>query len=315
MQLIAINQNTGKHLLSLILFTITGCSTSELTKYELGLKNYTDEKYRSAVEYFTRAIWEDPTNSELYFLRGNAEAKLDHNQEAITDYSTAIKLEPEMKYYENRGLTYLEIRDYQSAIKDFNEALTFDSAYSVLYFNLGYTEALSGNYDIAIMNYTKAIHLDSTNAKTFVNRGDLWAGVGEHQKAVFDFTAALSLNVNDELAYFNRANEFVAIGLFENAIDDYSRAIALNPVNVKYYFLRAELKAGAGKFLSAAADYTKLISIEPKNGNAYYNRGICYANIALKNNACDDFNQAGELGFFEAYEIIKKYCENEEEKK
>lgn len=302
-------------LLLLIEATLIGCSASQITKYELGLESYNNGKYRTAIEYFTRAIWEDPVNAELYFLRANAKVKLKLNEEAILDYTTAIKLDPEMKYYQNRGLTFIELKDYKNAISDFNEALTFGSENSILYFNRGYTNALAGNYDNAIDDYTKSIQLDSTVAKTFVNRGDLWADAGESQKAIFDFNAAVSLNEEDELAYFNRAKEFVKIGKFEQAIADYSKAITLNPNNIEYYFLRGELKVGVGEFLSAAADYTKIISLEPNNGNAYYNRGISYANINLKDNACDDFDRAAELGFFEAYEVINKYCKKEEKEK
>jgi tetratricopeptide (TPR) repeat protein len=302
-------------LLVIIDVTIISCSASQLTKYDLGLESYNSGRYITAIEYFTRAIWEDPVNAELYFHRANAKAKLNKGEDAILDYTTAIKLDPEMKYYQNRGLTYIELEEYKNAINDFNEALNFNEENSTLYFNRGYTNALAGNYENAINDYTKSISLDSTNAKTFVNRGDLWADAGESQRAIFDFTAAISLNKNDELAYFNRAKEFVKVGMFEQAIDDYSKAILLNPNNVDYYFLRGELKVGAGEFLSAAADYTKIINLEPDNGNAYYNRGICYANINLKDNACDDLNHSGELGFFEAYEVINKYCKKEEKKK
>jgi len=172
-------------LLFLLILLIFGCSTSQITKYELGLESYNDARYRTAAEYFTRAIWENPVNAELYFLRGNAKAKLKLNDEAILNYTTAIKLDPEMKYYENRGLTFIEIKDYRNAISDFNEALIFDSTNSTLYFNRGYTQALSGNYESAIIDYSRAISHDSTNAKVFVNRGDLWSGVEEHQKAIF----------------------------------------------------------------------------------------------------------------------------------
>jgi tetratricopeptide (TPR) repeat protein len=302
-------------LLLFILNLMFGCSASQATKYELGLESYNNGRYRTAVEYFTRAIWEDPVNAELYFLRGNAKVKLNLYDDAILNYTTAIKLDPEMKYYENRGLMFIETEDYQNAISDFNEALLYDTSNSTLYFNRGYTQALSGNYESAIKDYSRAISNDSTNAKIFVNRGDLWSGVEERQKAIFDFTSALSLNNKDELAYFNRAKEFAKIEMFEQAIDDYSMAIILNPSNVEYYFLRGELKVTAAEFLSAAADYTKIISLQPDNGNAYYNRGICYANINLKESACDDLNRAGELGFFEAYEVIRIFCMKEEKKK
>ena len=301
--------------LFLLNLLIIGCSWSQLTKYELGVESYNNGRYRTAVEYFTRAIWEDPVNAELYFFRGNAMAKLKLYDDAIHNYTTAIKLDAEMEYYKNRGLMFIETGDYKSALNDFNEALLFDSTNSTLYFNRGYTQALSGNYEKAIKDYSEAISHDPTNAKVFVNRGDLWSGVEEHQKAIFDFTSAISLNKSDELAYFNRAKEFAKIGMIDQAIDDYSKAIILNPSNIEYYFLRGEVKVRADKFLSAAADYTQIISLQPDNGNAYYNRGICYANVNLKDNACEDLNRAGELGFFEAYEVIRKFCRKGERKK
>jgi hypothetical protein len=48
--------------------------------------------------------------------------------------------------------------------------------------------------------------------------------------------------------------------------------------------------------------------MDSKDATAFYNRGICYANLDIKGNACDDFRKAGELGLFEAYQVIKNYC-------
>jgi regulator of sirC expression with transglutaminase-like and TPR domain len=67
--------------------------------------------------------------------------------------------------------------------------------------------------------------------------------------------------------------------------------------------------------MSAAVDYTYIISLNSKDATAYYNRGICYANLEMKRNACDDFNRAGELGLFEAYQVVKEYCEEKEKPK
>ena len=38
-------------------------------------------------------------------------------------------------------------------------------------------------------------------------------------------------------------------------------------------------------------------------------------NLELKVSACDDFQKAGELGLFEAYQVIKDYCEEKAEPK
>jgi tetratricopeptide (TPR) repeat protein len=91
--------------------------------------------------------------------------------------------------------------------------------------------------------------------------------------------------------------------------------LAIEPENSALYYTRAEVKIGLNEFLSAAVDYTKIISLDSLDGTAYYNRGICYANLEMKVNACDDFKRAGELGLFEAYQIIKDYCEEKEKPK
>ena len=109
-----------------------------------------------------------------------------------------------------------------------------------------------------------------------------------------------------------RGEEYFLINEFEKAKNDFKSALELKPVNIDAYFSRAEAKLGLNDFLAAAVDYTIVISMDSTEALAYYNRGICYANLDLKNNACEDFNKAGELGFFQAYEVIKEYCAEKE---
>jgi tetratricopeptide (TPR) repeat protein len=316
MQLKKLKQN-NKILLKLsLILLIASCSVSEVSYYDVGMKHYEEGRYRTSIEYFSRALLSDPADPELYYFRASAKAKLEDNQEAIYDYTKAIKLKPQMKYFMKRGLTYLTMYEVKRAINDFDEAVKFDTTNAEIYFNRGYSYSVLDNYEKALSDYSQAIILDSSNAKIFVNRGDLFSREGRQELAIFDFTKAITLNPDDEIAYYNRAQEFVYMEKYEPAIKDYTKVIELNPSKVEYYFLRGEANSLLKQFSYAAEDYTGAILLEPNNGNAYYNRGICYAQLDLRDDACNDFNQAGELGFFEAYEIIKEYCrESEKEKK
>ena len=51
-----------------------------------------------------------------------------------------------------------------------------------------------------------------------------------------------------------------------------------------------------------------MIELNPKNKEAYSNRGIAKLNLKDKNGACLDWSKAGELGYEEAYDMIKKNC-------
>ena len=197
--------------LSLMLLTVN-CSVTEVSYYEMGMKHYQEGRYRTALEYFTEALMSDPANAELYYLRASAKAKLKMKKEAIDDYTKAIKLKPEMKFFLERGLTYIAMFEFRRAINDFDEAVKIDSTNSELFFNRGYSYSALDDYDKAIIDYSTAIILDSSNAKVFVNRGDLWSRAGQQRLAIFDFTKAITLNPDDELAYYNRANEFIFNG-------------------------------------------------------------------------------------------------------
>ncbi|MBT8386076.1 MAG: tetratricopeptide repeat protein, partial [Ignavibacteria bacterium] len=124
--------------------------------------------------------------------------------------------------------------------------------------------------------------------------------------------AAINLNQEDEIAYQNRAGDYIKLGKFSEAIADLTKAIKLDPMKIDFYYSRAEAKVGLNNFLGAAVDYTQIINLDPGDALSYYNRGICYANIELKENACTDFIKAGDLGLFEAYEVIKEYCKKDE---
>jgi len=69
-------------------------------------KKYSDPK--KAIEYLSQAITLAPSNANTYNNRGLAYANLQQYQQAIRDYTQAIKLDPaDAKAYTNRGEAYL----------------------------------------------------------------------------------------------------------------------------------------------------------------------------------------------------------------
>ena len=52
---------------------------------------------KEAIEYLSGIIDTDPLNEEAFTLRGKAHWSLNHRKEAINDYLTAIKINPQSK--------------------------------------------------------------------------------------------------------------------------------------------------------------------------------------------------------------------------
>lgn len=54
----------------------------------------------------------------------------------------------------------------------------------------------------------------------------------------------------------------------------------------------------------------KSLDIDPRFPEAYYNRGILYWQMGDIIHAKSDFSQAGELGLFKAYNLLKQIVSN-----
>ena len=108
--------------------------------------------------------------------------------------------------------------------------------------------------------------------------------------------------------YFNKAIDKDELKDYRGAIEDYTKAIVINPNDSDSYQNRGSSKCNLEDYQGAIADYTKAISINPNFSLAYFNRGISKLNLNQKESACLDWIKAEELGYSDAYEMIKQHC-------
>jgi tetratricopeptide (TPR) repeat protein len=73
------------------------------------------------------------------------------------------------------------------------------------------------------------------------------------------------------------------------------------------YYNRGTIYAKANDYHSAVADFTKAIEINDKLAEAYYNRALVYVFQNKIDDAIKDLSRAGELGLYQAYNIIKRF--------
>ena len=137
---------------------------------------------------------------------GNAAFAEGRYEPAIEAYTRAIlagDLEPEALAvtFNNRGVAYGELGDYDRAIQDYNQALTLrpGDRTSIKNLRIGYARRGSahanlGEQDQALADYSKAIELDPDYRDAFANRAVLYDHKGDKERAIADYRAALSKN-------------------------------------------------------------------------------------------------------------------------
>ncbi len=97
------------------------------------------------------------------------------------------------------------------------------------FFNRGVAYANLKEYQKAINDYDQAIALNPKNAEVFGNRGFAYANLGEHQKAINDYDQAIAINPKDARSFYNRGLLYRKLEKEEKAIKDFKKAQDLDP--------------------------------------------------------------------------------------
>ena len=98
---------------------------------------------------------------------------------------------------------------------------------------------------------------------------------------------------------------------YTDAIDDMKAAIEIVD-NIPYlYYNLGNLYCLSSEHINSIESFTKAIELYPYMGDAYFNRGLVLIYLKDREKGCIDLSRAGELGVQDAYGVIKKYCEDE----
>lgn len=114
-----------------------------------------------------------------------------------------------------------------------------------------------------------------------------------------DFLKTLSDEISkspEPELYLNRARIYLATGMTKLAKDDFDKYLLTDTLDARVYLNRAGTKF-PNDLNGAVSDCNKAISLDPNNKNAYFLRGLVRYESGEKEQGCEDFNKAIELGF------------------
>jgi tetratricopeptide (TPR) repeat protein len=87
----------------------------------------TSQQFQNAVNDYSEAIKLKPDDPRIYEQRAAVEMKLNDNDKALADYSEAIKLKPnEVRYYSYRSYIYEVKGDINNSMADADKVLKLD---------------------------------------------------------------------------------------------------------------------------------------------------------------------------------------------
>lgn len=184
-----------------------------------------------------------------------------------------------------------------------------------------YTQVLDGyrSIDIRTLNKVEQQKL----GEMYFARAIEFALVQDYNSALDDASRSLLIQDN-AIIYFCRANwryklleyqrstgdeisgEYLKLS-FEMILRDYDKVILMQNDFAFAAYNKANMLCTQRDFKAAITYYSMAIEKEPELAEAYFNRGLTYVWIGENEKGIADLSKAGELGIYQAYNIMSKF--------
>jgi len=288
---------------AILLLSIIGCGSIDQSDKEakieklkrLAEKSDSVQDLRGAIDYYSQILRIDSTNILARVNRARALIWVGKTGKGFRELATVIRIAPNKRTYFIRGMAYVKIELYDSAFKDFQRSLDFDSEFGEAYYGLSYLLESQGKYDsaLSLCRFAKAYNCpeDMVRSRKYV----LFEKMQLHDSLITVLNDLLKSDPENKIWYNNRGLERNKVRLYSEALNDLNKAIDLDSNFAFAYNNRAETFLNLDKPENALNDVNKSLSLNDSNAYAYKNRGEIYIALKQKKNACLDVSHALKL--------------------
>ena len=273
-------------------------------------------RFNGALADYDAALERVPQHFVAHYNRGLLRALVGADNQAIEDFDFVLSLEPDntLALY-NRAILREQTGDFRGAEADYTSLLRLYPQFYAGYAARARCRRKLGKNVLALQDETRAARADydlifgnhrRTPIKRVRRRSD--HELEHYQDLVEVEPDTMRIFVSDVAGRVqNRQTEHNLLPSFPT--DDINRVLAEAPTNAS---ANAQLRynsgcmhADIGLTDTAIEDFTEAIQLNPRLGQAWYNRAILLVREGRKKEAADDLSHAGELGIYQAYNLLK----------
>lgn len=215
---------------------------------------------------------------------------------ALSDFEQALTLDPKnITATYRRGLVRQLKGNLNGALADYNTVLAVDTKNADAYGNRAYVKQTQGDLEGALADYHQTVQVNPKSAIAYYNVGLIKVKQGDLDGAIVAYNYALDLDPKMAIAYYNRGNAKNTEGNLDGAIADYTQAVTLDPKIALAYCNRGFARQTKGDVDGALSDYSNALALNSNMGIVYYNRGLIRVQQGDLNGAIDDSTHAIDL--------------------
>lgn len=235
--------------------------------FRRGEENARRGDYQGAIADFNEFLRLNPNGFKAYYERGLARQKLGNYKAAVIDFDMYLQFNPnDVEARCNRGLLRFELGDYKGAIADYSSTMQNNPDYPIP----NNARFISPRVDKteAIVDYPQSLGLNPNYVDTEINisHTHTQSELEDYSTGIQDTSKFLSLHSNDREVYVTLDNS-------QYEIEHSNQSLRLNSDNAKAYINRGNARCELEDYSSAIEDYTESLKMNPHDPEAYISRG------------------------------------------
>jgi tetratricopeptide (TPR) repeat protein len=262
-------------------------STFAMAWGRLALVNAGTENEPQAKMDMDRAIKysKTATKKEQLFLRMWDHRVHYRSRESAAVADSIIMLYPkEPEAYLFRGTLYEMSKNFDAAIRVYQQAVALDTSYAIAIMSLGYAYSSQGEHEKALSYMDRYIRMAPDAADPRASYADLLFRIGRYDEALQQYRKSLELKPDYWYSLVNIGEIYATLGRLNEAEKEYHQGFNALPqssqINVAHLAADAGLNMKRGKSADALRQYSEALMIDSTSGAAIY--GLVLARIKLK---------------------------------
>jgi tetratricopeptide (TPR) repeat protein len=193
--------------------------------------------------------------------------------------------------YNNLGNYFTSENQYNQAIENYTQALKLKPNFEYAHFNLAGVYRSMGLFKKALRHYKEIVQLYAQGnslhptsrpdilPKTHNNIGYIFSKMGRFDQAFVQLNLAVSLRPHYADAFNNLGSMYLKQSKLNNAIDAFRKALSIEPNNAKFHNNIGVTYANANDNSTAIYHFRKALQIKPDHKSAKRNLALAIASL------------------------------------
>lgn len=190
---------------------------------------YKKGEFKEAIDVFSSVLEHEEDSPEIYNNMGLAYAHLGDFENAEKSYTKSVKLDPTIpQTYINLSDLYYKNGDLAGAIGVLERGSYELTDNYVIAHLLARVYIEDSRYDMAICELEKILDAQPENYDAYYDMGRVQFELGNYEDAIANFENVIEYKENNEFLYYYLAQSYEANNEVDKAISNYLKATAIN---------------------------------------------------------------------------------------